>query len=85
MKNAINATCDTPALHVRAKAILAKYGNALQDAGRPDDLVFMNATVRRNVNKGNDKQKERMQEVETFIAGLISDADISGCIKSNRS
>lgn len=51
-------------LHRRAAAILAIYGDQLQDQSRSDDLVFLNATVRRHRVFGNAKEQQRLDEIE---------------------
>lgn len=66
-------------LHKRAAAFLSQHGDVLQDTNRSDDLVFLNATIRRNVIRGDEKHNQRMDELEAEFS------DISSCIKSNRS
>lgn len=51
-------------LHKRAAAILKAHGDTLQDAGRSDELVFLNATVRRNLFWGTERQQKHLDAIQ---------------------
>lgn len=79
--------CDP--LYKRAESILNQYGDALQDARRTDDLVFLNMLVRRHIVFGTPRYEARLEEIEaglpiSDIAKAQLDHDVSSCIKSNR-
>lgn len=56
--------CKHTALHKRAAAILKAHGDTLQDAGRSDELVFLNAVVRRNLVWGTERQQKHLDAIQ---------------------
>jgi hypothetical protein len=79
--------CDP--IYKRAESILTQYGDALQDAQRTDDLVFLNMLLRRRLVFGTDRYEKRLEAIEaglpiSDIAKAQLDPDVAGCVKSNR-
>lgn len=79
--------CDP--LYKRAESILTQYGDALQDARRSDELVFLNMLLRRRLVFGTANYEKRLDAIEASlpisdIAKAQLDPDVAGCVKSNR-
>jgi hypothetical protein len=65
--------CEHNALHKVASEILKLHGDGLQDAGRSDDVIFLNMLVRRHIVWGTPRYEARLKEVVEYLNGFNID------------